>query len=414
MPVLRNISYLYTCSEASQGRIDCFAKCAIAWSGDRLSYVGPQSTLPECYDDGVYFDGEGCIALPGLIDCHTHLVFKEFRSEEFERKIMGTPYVEIAKQGGGIMSTVRSTRVASAEELKLLAFQRLREMLALGVTSIEAKSGYGLDLESEIKILTLHRQLSAEQPIEITSTCLGAHVVPTGANRKEYISFLTETLMPRVRDDRLAEFFDIFVEEGAFSPDEARVIAQAAIAHGLRLKLHVDQLSDCNGALLAAELGAVSADHLERTGHDGAKALARAAVVATLLPIASLYTFQKPALGRALIDEGVSVAVATDFNPGTAPAAHLPLALLLACTLNRLTPQEALAGVTWNAARAINRLSDVGALTSGRIADICLVEARNLNEWIYNFRGAPAHKVWKRGKLVFPLPATARASQGSV
>jgi imidazolonepropionase len=322
------------------------------------------------------------------VDCHTHLVFGGWRAEEFEQRIQGRSYLEIAAAGGGIARTMRLTRAAGDAELFDRAAGFLRAMASLGVTTVECKSGYGLDREHELRLLRLHRRLATAQPVRLVSTFLGAHVVPPEyrERRADYLRLLTDELLPAIAAERLADCCDAFVERSAFTVEEARTVLAAGRAHGLRPKLHADQLSDAGGAELAAELGALSADHLEHVSDGGIAALARAAVVAVSLPLASLYLQQPPMPARRLIEAGVAVAVATDFNPGSAPSYHLPLALTLACTMQRMTPAEALKGATVIAARAVGLADRVGSLESGKAADFAVVDAPDVTTWLYHLR----------------------------
>ena len=284
--------------------------------------------------------------IPGLVDCHTHLAFAGWRADEFEQRLRGRSYLDIARAGGGIMSTVRQTRAATEADLLRRAAGFLREMLTLGVTTVECKSGYGLEPDAELKLLRVYRQLAKEQPVRLVPTFLGAHVVPPEFrdNRAGYVDLLADRMIPALAKEKLAACCDVFVEESAFSVAEARRILRAGQKSGLSAKLHADQLTSGGGAELAAELGALSADHLEHISDAGIRAMATAGVVAVSLPLASLYLGQPPMPARRLIEAGVAVAVATDFNPGSAPSFHLPLALTLACTLQRMTPAEALEG----------------------------------------------------------------------
>ncbi|HET8649301.1 MAG TPA: imidazolonepropionase, partial [Gemmatimonadales bacterium] len=323
----------------------------------------------------------------GLVDCHTHLAFAGWRADEFAEGALGKSYLEIARRGGGIASTMRATRAATAAELVHLSARRLDEMLMLGVTTVEAKSGYGLDAESELKILEVYRTLERIRPARIVPTFLGAHTIPPEYRdrRNEYIALLLE-LIPQIAERGLARCCDVFVEESAFSIDEARQVLLAGRAAGLLPKLHADQLTAGGGAELAAEVGAVSADHLECASNAGIDAMAAAGVVAVSLPIASLYLRQSPMPARRFIDRGVPVAVATDFNPGSAPSSHLPLAMTLACTLQRMTPAEALKGATLYAARAVGMESQVGSLEPGKAADFAVIDAPDVDHWLYHFR----------------------------
>jgi imidazolonepropionase len=261
-------------------------------------------------------------------------------------------------------------------------------MLALGVTTVECKSGYGLTLDAELKLLRVYRQLAAEQPVHIVPTFLGAHIVPLEYrnNREGYVDLIVTSMIPEIAREKLAACCDVFVEESAFSVGEARRILNAAQRFGLSAKLHADQLSSGGGAELAAELGALSADHLEQISTAGVSAMAAAGVVAVSLPLASLYLGQPAMPARRLIDAGVAVAVATDFNPGSAPSYHLPLALTLACTFQRMTPHEALKGATIYAARAVGLETVTGSLEPGKAADFALLDATDVNQWIYHFR----------------------------
>jgi imidazolonepropionase len=389
MKILENIAQLAACrAEGTQGDIHAIADAALVWEGDMIRWVGPRRDLPSEYADAERLDAGGGLVIPGLVDCHTHLAFAGWRAEEFEQRILGRSYLEIAAAGGGIARTMRLTRAASDADLVERSAGFLREMLALGVTTVECKSGYGLDREHELRLLRVYRTLAGAQPIRLVPTFLGAHVVPPERrdDRAGYLSLLIDDLVPLIARERLAEFCDVFVERSAFTVDEARHLLRAAQAAGLGAKLHADQLSQGGGAELAAELGAVSADHLECASEAGIAAMARAGVVAVSLPLASLYLGQSPAPARRWIDAGVAVAVATDFNPGSAPSYHLPFALTLACTLQRMTPAEALKGATILAARAVGLEGRVGSLEPGKAADFALMDAPDVNQWLYHLR----------------------------
>lgn len=393
MPVLTGIRTLATCrAPGPQGQIHTVEDAALVWEGDTIGWAGPERELPAEYAGWEREDAGGRLVVPGLVDCHTHLAFAGWRADEFAERIAGTEYREIARRGGGIMRTVRATRAASADELRERAAGWLREIAALGVTTVECKSGYGLTLEDELKLLRVYRDLAAEQPVRIVTTLLGAHVVPPeyAGRRDAYVELLTEELIPRVAEEGLARFCDVFVEETAFTPEEARTILAAAAEHGLAAKLHADQLGDGGGAALAAEVGAVSADHLEHASEEGIRALAEAGVVAVSLPLASLYLRQPALPARRFLDAGVAVAVATDFNPGTAPSFHLPLGMMLACTMQGMTPAEALKGTTIIAARAIGMEREIGSLEPGKRADFVVLDAPDVEEWLYHFRANAA------------------------
>ena len=389
MKLLHNIAQLATCrAEGGQGDIHAIPNAAMAWDNGVIKWVGSEKDLPAAYRRVERIDASGRLVIPGLVDCHTHLAFAGWRADEFEQRIRGRSYLEIARDGGGIMSTVRQTRAAAEADLLQRAAGFLQQMLALGVTTVECKSGYGLDPEAELKLLRVYRRLAKEQPVRLAPTFLGAHIVPPEFrdNRAGYVDLLVERMIPAVVQEELAVCCDVFVEDAAFSIAEARRILRAGQGLGLAAKLHADQLTSGGGAELAAELGALSADHLEHISERGIEALAAKGVVAVSLPLAALYLGQSPMPARRLIEGGVAVAVATDFNPGSAPSFHLPLALTLACTLQRMTPAEALKGATIYAARAVGLESEVGSLEPGKAADFALLDAPDVNHWLYQFR----------------------------
>jgi imidazolonepropionase len=389
MMVLGGIGQLATCrAPGGQGEIHVISDAALAWDEGRIVWVGQERELPSALHQARRIEAEGSLVIPGLIDCHTHLAFAGWRPDEFVQRIRGRSYLEIARARGGIAATVRATRAATADELTRRAAGILDEMLALGVTAVECKSGYGLTEADELKILRVYRRLGGEQPVRLIPTFLGAHVVPAEfrENRDGYLSLLTERLLPAIARERLASCCDVFVEESAFSVDEARRILLAARLYDLSLKLHADQLSAQGGAELAAEMRALSADHLEHVSDAGLSAMAQAGVVAVSLPCAALYLHQTPMPARRAIEAGVAVAVATDFNPGTAPTYHLPLALTLACALQRMTPAEALKGATLYAARAVGLEQEIGSLEVGKAADLAILDATSVDQWVYHFR----------------------------
>jgi imidazolonepropionase len=389
MKLLENIGQLATCRAAgSQGDIHAIPDAALVWEGETIAWAGARDDLPKAYRGAAALDAGGRLVIPGLVDCHTHLAFGGWRAEEFEQRILGRSYLDIAAGGGGIARTMRLTREAPQAELVARSAGFLREMLQLGVTTAECKSGYGLDREHELALLQVYRTLAGSQPIRIVPTFLGAHVVPPEYrdDRAGYLSLLIDDLLPHIAREGLAAFCDVFVEASAFTVDEARRLLRAAQALGLGAKLHADQLSQGGGAELAAEIGAASADHLECASEAGIAAMTRAGVVAVSLPLASLYLGQAPVPARRWIESGAAVAVATDFNPGSAPSYHLPFALTLACTLQRMTPAEALKGATVIAARAVGLDARVGSLEAGKAADFAVVDAADVNQWLYHLR----------------------------
>ena len=368
----------------------------MAWDSGKIVWVGARRDIPAEFTDWPTEDAGGGLVAPGLVDCHTHLAFAGWREDEFERRSLGTSYQEIARAGGGIMSTVRRTREASVEELAARAAGFLQEMGALGVTTVEAKSGYGLTLEDELKLLEVYRILNCDSPLDVVPTLLAAHTYPPEISREAYLDLVCGAIIPAA--EGLAEFCDVFLEEGAFGYDEARRVLEAGLRHGMRPKIHADQLSDSRGSGLAAEIGAVSADHLEHASLEGIRAMAGAGVTAVNLPIATIYLRQKPLDARTFIREGVAVAVATDFNPGSAPSYHLPLALTLSCTMNGMTPAEALKGATIYGARACGREAVAGSLEKGKRADFILIDSPSVNHWIYHFRGNAVRATYVNGK----------------
>lgn len=389
MKVLQNIAQLVTCrAEGGQGEVHPVADGAVVWEGDTIRWAGARRDLPREFLEADVVDAAGALVIPGLIDCHTHLAFAGWRAEEFERRIQGESYLEIARGGGGIAETVRLTREASEAALAKRAGGFLHAMLSLGVTTVECKSGYGLDRETELKLLRVYRRLGTRQPVRLVSTFLGAHTVPAELRdqRERYLALLVDELIPEIGRAGLAAFCDVFVEASAFSVEEARRIFSAGAAAGLRPKLHADQLTAGGGAELAAEVGAASADHLEHASDAGIAAMAEAGVVAVSLPLASLYLGQPPMPARKFIEAGVAVAVATDFNPGSAPSYHLPLALTLACTMQKMTPAEALKGATIHAGRAVGLAARIGSIEAGKAADLALIDAPDVNHWLYHFR----------------------------
>jgi imidazolonepropionase len=352
-------------------------------------------------------DARGSAVIPGLIDSHTHLVFAGSRCDEFVMRANGMSYLEIAKAGGGIQRTVEAVRKASLEELVELALPRLARMLGYGVTTIEVKSGYGLNVEDEVKMLLAVKQLSELQPIELVPTCLAAHAVPLDyrERREAYVHLVTsDELMGRVAEEGLAEFVDVFCEEGAFTVPESRRILEAGRKRGLAPKIHADQITQMGASRLAAEVGCVSADHLERIDEGGIAALKEGGVIAGLLPACSFYLGVAQAPARRLLDSGVAVSFATNYNPGSSMVESLPLTLSIACTQMRVTPSEALVGATSSAAASLRREKRIGRIEPGMDADLVILEASSADEWLSEMGRAAVRTVLKRGRVVHENP----------
>lgn len=362
----------------------------------RIAWLGARAEAP-AFEAGETIRGDGRWLTPGLIDCHTHLVWAGDRAAEFERRLEGATYEEIAREGGGILSTVRATRAASCEELVRAALPRLDALLADGVTTVEIKSGYGLEPASEYRQLEAARDLEAERAVRIEPTFLGAHTLPPefASDREGYLRLLCEEMIPRVARDRLATAVDAFCEKIAFTPAETRRVFEAARAQGLAVKLHADQLSNTGGAALAASFAALSADHLEYTDAEGVQAMGRAGTVAVLLP-GAFYCLREQQLPpiESFRRAGVAMAIATDCNPGTSPLLSLLLAMNLAATLFRLTVAECLLGVTRNAARALGLADDRGTLEIGKRADLALWSIERPAELVYVMGARPLAGRW--------------------
>jgi imidazolonepropionase len=375
---------------------------ALAVSDGRIAWVGARRDLSPALRAREELDGKGGWLTPGLIDCHTHLVYAGNRAREFERRLAGASYEDIAREGGGIQATVRSTRAASEEQLFRESEPRLRRLLDEGVTTVEIKSGYGLDPANELKLLRVARRLGAANGIDVQTTLLAAHAVPPeyAGRVGDYVALVCEETIPAAARDRLADAVDAFCERIAFSTAETRRVFAAACAAGLRVKLHADQLSDSGGAALAAEFGALSADHLEYANDAGIAAMANARTVAVLLP-GAFYCLRETRLPpvAALRAKAIAMAIATDCNPGTSPVTSLLLMLNMACTLFRLMPEEALAGVTRNAAQALG-LNDRGRLEAGFRADLVLWDIGEPVELAYAVGANPLVGIVRGGSVV--------------
>ena len=377
---------------------------AIAADGERVLFAGRDGELPAPLASAPgarTIDGRTLSAVPGFVDAHTHAIFAGDRRGELRRRLAGASYAEIAAAGGGIVSTVRATREASEADLVAATRARLGEMLACGTTTAEIKSGYGLDVESELKQLRAIRQLASSQPIDLAPTFMGAHEIPLDyrSRREDYVRLVVEEMIPRVAAEGLAEWCDVFCETGVFTPEESTRILEAGAAHGLKPRIHADELGASGGSQVAARVGARSADHLIFVPEDGIRALAEAGVVATLLPIAAFYLkLGRFAPARALIDAGVAVALATDVNPGGGFSPSMPFAMTLACFSMGMTFEEALAGATINAAHSLDRAASVGSLEPGKLMDAVLVAGDAID--LIRVGAASIAGVIKRGTIV--------------
>lgn len=360
--------------------------------------------------DTVIVDAGGRVVLPGFVDAHTHPVFAGTRAGEFEERSLGATYQQIAARGGGIQSTVNQTRAATLDDLVYAGRRYAEWFLRGGTTTVEAKSGYGLSLEDELKILRAIRRLDQETPLRYVPTFLGAHTIPKeyAARRDEYIALIIDEMLPRVAQEKLAEFADVFCEQNVFTTDESWKILTAARCHGLGLRMHADQLSLSNGARLAAELGTITADHLEHTDAGGIAALKSAAVQPVLLPgsVYALGSSRYPA-AREMIDAGLAVILATDFNPGSSPTPSMTMILSLAATHMKMTPAESITAATINAAYSLNRGSQLGSLEPGKIADVVIHDCADYRELAYFFGIEHAYQVYVSGE-----PWIARTKSG--
>jgi imidazolonepropionase len=376
---------------------------AVALADARVVAVGAADELRRRWPDARRESWRGCVLVPGLVDSHTHAVFGRWRVDEFEARARGRSYMEIHASGGGIGASVRDLRALDEAALLERARPRLRRMLEHGTTTVEIKSGYGLRLEDEVKMLRVIRTLAAEGPWDVVPTFLGAHALPPEfADRRDaYVEHVTREMIPRVAAEGLAEFCDAFVEPGVFTAQEGERILSAAREHGLRVKVHADEFEWSGGAELAVRFGAVSADHLGAVSDEGIRTLADSETVATLLPGTALFLgHTRFAPARRLIDAGAAVALATDFNPGTSPSTHLPLMMSLAVTQMRMTPAEALAAATVNGAAALGRGDGLGTLDVGAPADLAAFRVEEYREIAYRYGENHCVAVWKRGLRV--------------
>lgn len=369
-----------------------------------IGWVGPTNTLPESWQKVHAVDYYGQIALPGLIDSHTHPVFTGNRADEFEARLQGKTYLEIAQAGGGILKTVRATREASLDELVHLTRQRLYHTMHFGITTVEAKSGYGLTTESELKSLQALKHVQEELPLDVLPTFMGAHDVPPEYKGKTdaYVDLVCQEMIPEVAKQGVAEFCDVFCETGYFSVAQSRKILETAQDHGMKSRIHAEEFTDIGGAVMATEMGALSADHLLCLSDDGIQKLAQSNTVATVLPGTAFYLQIKDyAPARKLIDAGATVALATDANPGSCHSENLHLMMVLGCLQMGMLPHEAIQAATLNAAKALGRSHDRGSLTPGKRADIGIYAIDNIHTLLYHFGINHLTQLWIQGQQVF-------------
>ncbi|SDC27163.1 imidazolonepropionase [Melghirimyces thermohalophilus] len=373
----------------------------------RIRFVGTDEEvrrrLRSRIEEADEIDATGRLVTPGLVDPHTHLVFAGSREGEFEMRLKGATYMEIMKAGGGIHATTTATRQASREQIYEESQCRLDQFLRHGVTTLEAKSGYGLSLEQELKQLEVARDLNQDHPVEVVSTFMGAHAVPAAYRDRsdDFVDQVIREMIPEVARRKLAEFNDVFCERGVFTPDQSRRILEAGKEHGLAPKIHADEIEPYGGAELAAEVGAVSADHLLKASAEGIQAMAKKGVVAVLLPGTAFFLMAEMANGRNMVDAGVPVALSTDCNPGSSPTVSLPLIMNLACLHMGMTPAEVLTAATINAAYAINRGDELGSIEEGKQADLVLFDVPNYMGLQYHYGSNHAAVVVKGGRVVY-------------
>lgn len=403
--LIKNIGRLVTMTEKGEGELGVISDAACLIKGGRIEWVGKAGEAPQLEDYQVQsIDAGGGVVMPGLIDCHTHLVHGGSREKEVAKRARGVSYEQIAADGGGILSTVHATRKASFNELCNAAFGRANEALEKGVTTIEVKSGYGLDTETELKMLRVIDWLDHNHPVSFIPTFLGAHTVPAEYRdkRERYVDIVINEMIPKVAEEGLAGFCDVFVEGIAFSVDEARWILEAGKKYGLVPKLHADQLTGGGGAELAAEVGAASADHLEHASDKGIEALAGAGVVAVMLPGSTFYLGQDCfAPAKKLIDSGLEVAISTDYNPGSTPSLDLFLVATIAMSRMKMTIEECLKGITVNAAKALQIGDGRGTIRRDGIADLIVLDAPDEYFPVYRYGSSWVKYVIKNGRVAF-------------
>ena len=394
--LVRNVSKLYVVDES----FSIVENAAIAFKGGRIAWVGKDADYGKNVQPSKIVDAKGMIATPGFIDPHTHLVFSGTREGEFVKRIKGKSYMEIAKEGGGIMASVTMNRKASFEELYLLGKRRLDMILGFGVTTCEVKSGYGLETEAELKVLKVVKALDKDHRVDLVATFLGAHEIPEEykSNRRKYIDMIKDEMIPAVAQEKLAEFCDVFCEQGVYTVEESREILVKAKEHGLKLKLHADEFVDTEGAALAAELKAASADHLMAANEGGIRKMAKTGVTGVLLPGTSFFLGSpRYAPARKMMDLGLRVAIGSDCNPGSSMSEFLPLMGTIACTYMKMTPQEVLKAITLNSAFALQKQDEIGSLSVGKKADMVLMNIPSIDYFPYHYGVNHVSEVYKSG-----------------
>ncbi|WIF94887.1 imidazolonepropionase [Caminicella sporogenes] len=409
--IIKNASELVTCSgfKAKKGsemnNLHIIEDGAVVIEDGIIKAVGKTAQILDEIDENKYevIDASNKSVLPGFVDSHTHFIFGGYRAEEFNWRLSGMQYMEIMKKGGGIINSVRGTKEATREELIEEGLKRLNSMMTFGVTTVEGKSGYGLDYETEIKQLEVMKELNKIHPLDIVKTFLGAHAVPEEykGRENEFIDFIIDRVLPEIKERNLAEFCDIFCEKNVFSVEQSRRLLSKAKEMGMKLKIHADEIVQLGGAELAAELGAVSADHLLQASDEGIKKLAEKDVVATLLPGTAFSLKEDYARARYMIDSGCAVALATDFNPGSCFTESIPLIIALATLYMNMTTEEAITALTINGAAAVSRADEIGSIDVGKKGDIVIHEFPSYKYIPYHIGVSTVEKVIKNGILVY-------------
>ncbi len=413
--LIKNASQLVTCSgfAAKQGKtmsnLHVIEDGAVVIENGFITHVGPTSDILSKVDEKQLqkqsfdiIDATNKAALPGFVDSHTHLVFGGYRAEEFSWRLKGDTYMDIMKKGGGIVKTVAATQKASKAELIKIGLRRLDAMVAFGVTTIESKSGYGLDKDTEIKQLEVMAELNKQHPVDVVSTFLGAHAVPGDYKEKkdDYITFIIDQVLPTIAKNRLAEFCDVFCEKDVFSINQSRRLLLKAKDMGFKTKIHADEITPLGGAELAAEVGAVSADHLLSASDQGIQEMAKKGVVATLLPGTAFSLNEPYARARYMIDQNCAVALATDFNPGSCFTYSIPLIAVLAALRMKMTPEEVISALTINAAAALDRADQIGSIDAGKIGDLVILEYPSYEFILYHMGVNTVETVIKKGTII--------------